>query len=109
MRGLVVLLSFSALAAATAGQAQTTTNAPSYHYPLETGQFLMATPEMSRPITSANHEQAMSSLRERVATGMIRKGRCSEAARYAERQNDKILAERVNATCAAVRSPRLPT
>lgn len=47
MRGLVVLLSFSAPAAASAAQAQTAPTGPSTYWPHDTGAFQMAAPEMS--------------------------------------------------------------
>lgn len=106
MRGFLALLTFSAVAAAPLAQAQTVTPPSPNGYFTHAYQApftgaAMEEPSFSRPLTSANHERTMSELRQRVATGLVRKGRCIEAARYAERQNDTMLAKRVRATCAA--------
>lgn len=63
----------------------------------------------SAPHQSEVGDRLAREMRERIATGMVRKGRCDDALKLAKRQGDEMLAERVTATCTALRSGKWPT
>lgn len=101
-------LAFAVLATAlTAGAAQAQ-QIPSYHH-VETPRTDMAPRTYSQPMVSATKEAALSEMRVRVATKMVQQGRCDDALKLAQRQNDKDLGDRVATTCAAIGSPKMPS
>lgn len=70
------------------------------------GRFTSPGGENTRSISQQS--EMASEIRERIATGMVRKGRCDDALKLAQRQGDQVLAGRVTATCAALRSGKWP-
>lgn len=102
------LLTSAAIAAAMLASAAQAQNTAHYDSRLETTPD-MAPRTYAQPMVSATKEAALSEMRVRVATKLVQQGRCDEALKLAQRQNDKDLGERVAATCATFGSPKMPS
>lgn len=102
------LLTTTALAATLFAGAVQAQQIPSYHH-MEQPRTDMAPRTYVQPMINATREAALSEMRVRVVAKMVSRGRCDDALKLARRQNDKVLAERITATCTVLRSGKWPT
>lgn len=104
MRRIVVVSAFALLSAAAA-HAQTAPGGPPANTVfvdnITAGGYAGSQRLMNVPQINYTEEARLREVRARAAAGLIRHGRCGEAARLAHHQGDETMVQRIDEVCSA--------
>jgi len=102
-----ILIVVALVLAASAAQAQTAPGGPPANTVfvdgITAGGYSAQQHTLNVPQINYTEEARLRQARARVAAGMIRAGRCNEAARLASHQRDDAMVKRIGEVCSAAR------